>query len=287
MVLEMPPELVQRARMLAQGGPWDPPEAVDATTIVLLRDGVAGLEALLMRRPDSMAFAPGMHVFPGGRVDLDQDSQPTVQGTVRTGAWTDPALARALVVAGVRETFEEAGVLLAVDRSGRPAAPDGSWARDRQASETAGGFPSVLRRRKLHIQADLLVPIAHWITPEVETRRFDTRFLAAALPSGQDVDAHITETDSAHWVAPADALAEYRRGALAMLPPTVAVLADLAGQRSVGDALNWARTREVVPLMPRAQVVGDDLSWVLVHAYTGEVLSAADQPSGSEERGIR
>lgn len=287
MVLDMPPELVQRARMLAQGGPWDPPEAADATTIVLLRDGVAGLEALLMRRPDSMAFAPGMHVFPGGRVDLDQDSQPTVRGTVRTGAWTDPALARALVVAGVRETFEEAGVLLAVDRSGRPAAPDGSWARDRQASETAGGFPAVLRRRKLHIQADLLVPIAHWITPEVETRRFDTRFLAAALPAGQDVDAHITETDSAHWVAPADALAEYRRGALAMLPPTVAVLADLAGQRSVGDALNWARTREVVPLMPRAQVVGDDLSWVLVHAYTGEVLSAADQPSGSEERGIR
>ena len=240
-----------------------------------------------MRRPDSMAFAPGMHVFPGGRVDLAQDGQPTIQGTVRAGAWTDPALARALIVAGVRETFEEAGVLLAVDRSGRPAAPDAGWARDREASETAGGFPAVLRRRKLHIQADLLVPIAHWITPEVETRRFDTRFLAAGLPAGQDVDAHITETDSAHWMAPADALAEYRKGALAMLPPTVAVLADLAGQRSVGDALNWARTREVVPLLPRAQMSGDDLTWVLVHAYTGEVLSGAEQPSGSEERGTR
>ena len=70
----------------------------------------------------------------------------------------------------------------------------------------------MLRRRKLHIQADLLVPIAHWITPEVETRRFDTRFLAAALPAGQDVDAHVTETDSAHWMAPADALAEHRQG---------------------------------------------------------------------------
>ena len=287
MVLEMPPELVQRARLLAQGGPWEPPESQDAATIVLLRDGAAGLEALLMRRPDSMAFAPGMHVFPGGRVDLDQDSQPTIQGTVRAGAWTDPALARALIVAGVRETFEEAGVMLAVDRSGRPATPDDSWARDRQASEMAGGFPSVLRRRKLHIQADLLVPIAHWITPEVETRRFDTRFLAAALPAGQDVDAHVTETDSARWMAPGDALAEHRRGALAMLPPTVAVLADLAGQRSVGDALNWARTREVVPLMPRAQVSGEDLTWVLVHAYTGEVLSVAEQPAGSEERGTR
>ncbi len=287
MVLEMPPELVQRARMLAQGGPWEPPEPHDAATIVLLRDGVAGLEVLLMRRPDSMAFAPGMHVFPGGRVDPVQDSQPTLLGTVRAGPWTAPALARALIVAGIRETFEEAGVLLAVDRSGRPAAPDASWARDRQASETSGGFPSVLRRRKLHIQADLLVPIAHWITPEVEARRFDTRFLAAALPAGQDVDAHVTETDSAHWMAPGDALAEHRRGGLAMLPPTVAVLADLAGRRSVGDALNWARTREVVPLLPRARMSGDDLTWALVHAYTGEVLSAADQPSGSEERGTR
>lgn len=287
MVLEMPPELVQRARMLAQGGPWEPPESRDAATIVLLRDGAAGLEVLLMRRPDSMAFAPGMHVFPGGRVDLAQDSEPTIQGTVRAGEWTDPALARALIVAGIRETFEEAGVLLAVDRSGRPAVPDSTWAHDRQASETAGGFPSVLRRRRLHIQADLLVPIAHWITPEVETRRFDTRFLAAALPAGQDVDAHITETDSAHWMPPADALVEHRRGALAMLPPTVAVLADLAGQRSVGDALHWARTREVVPLLPRAQMSGADLTWVLVHAYTGEVLSGTDQPSGSEERGTR
>jgi len=287
MVLEMPPELVQRARTLAQGGPWEPPEALDAATIVLLRDGTAGLEVLLMRRPDSMAFAPGMHVFPGGRVDLAQDGEPTISGTVPAGAWTDPALARALIVAGIRETFEEAGVLLAVDRSGRPAVPDDRWARDRQASETAGGFPSVLRRRRLHIQADLLVPIAHWITPEIETRRFDTRFLAAALPAGQDVDAHITETDSAHWLAPVDALAQYRAGGLAMLPPTVAVLVDLAGQRSVGDALHWARAREVVPLLPRAQMSGDDLTWVLVHGYTGEVLSATSQPSGSEERGAR
>jgi 8-oxo-dGTP pyrophosphatase MutT (NUDIX family) len=287
MVLEMPPELVQRARVLAEGGPWDPPDTRDAATIVLLRDGTAGLEVLLMRRPDSMAFAPGMYVFPGGRVDQAQDSQPTIQGTVRAGTWTDPALARALIVAGVRETFEEAGVLLAVDRAGRPAAPDEAWARDREASETAGGFPAVLRRRKLHVQADLLVPIAHWITPEVETRRFDTRFLAAALPAGQDVDAHVTETDSAHWYGPADALAEHRRGALAMLPPTVAVLADLAGQRGVGDALNWARTREVVPLLPRARLSGDELTWDLVHAYTGEVLTAAEQPSGSEERGTR
>jgi 8-oxo-dGTP pyrophosphatase MutT (NUDIX family) len=287
MVMRMPDALVARARMLAQGGPWQPPEALDATTVVLVRDGAAGLEVLLMRRPDSMAFAPGMHVFPGGRVDMSQDTRPPVRGSIRLAAGTDPEVGRALVVAGVRETFEEAGVLLAVDRSGRPAAPDDDWARDRRISESASAFPSVLARRRLVIEADRLVPVAHWITPEVESRRFDTRFLLAALPARQEVDAHVTETDSAHWVLPADALAAHRAGGLAMLPPTVAVLADLTGQRSVGDALNWARTREVVPLMPRAEMSGDDLRWVLVHGYTGEVLSEVDQPAGSEERGTR
>ncbi len=287
MVLRMPDELVARARMLAQGGPWEPPPALDATTIVLLRDGTAGLEVLLMRRPDSMAFAPGMHVFPGGRVDLTQDSRPPVHGTIPVGPGTDPDVARALIVAGVRETFEEAGVLLAVDRSGRPAAPDGDWARDRHISESSAQFPAVLARRRLSIQADGLVPMAHWITPEVETRRFDTRFMVAALPDGQEVDAHATETDSAHWVVPSEALAQHWAGGLAMLPPTVAVLHDLTGQRSVGDALHFARTRDVVPLMPRAQMSGDELTWVLVHGYTGEVLAPSDQPAGSEERGTR
>jgi 8-oxo-dGTP pyrophosphatase MutT (NUDIX family) len=284
----MPEELVARARLLAQGGGWTPPEALPAATVVLLRDGPAGLEVLLMLRPGSMAFAPGMHVFPGGRVDPDQDGTPPVLGYLPEGDWApDAATARSLVVAGVRETFEEAGVLIAVDRSGRTALPDGQWADDRARSESAGGFPRVLARRRLHIQADLLVPIAHWVTPEVETRRYDTRFLAAALPAGQVVDAHVTETDTAHWLSPADALAAQSSGRMPMLPPTTAVLADLAGHRSVGDALQWARTREVVPLMPRATLSGETLDWVLVHAYSGQVLGPTGQPAGSEERGIR
>ncbi|MCU0301033.1 MAG: hypothetical protein MUF35_05440 [Candidatus Nanopelagicales bacterium] len=287
MTLRMPEELVARARMLAEGGAWTPPPAVPAATVVLLRDGPAGLEALLMRRPATMAFAPGMHVFPGGRVDEAQDSRPTVRGSVPTGAWADEPLARAIVAAGVRETFEEAGVLLAVDRSGRPAVPDGGWARDRRASERAAGFPEVLVRRRLHLDADLLVPIAHWITPEVETRRYDTRFLAAALPAGQEVDRHETETDLAHWFPPADALAAYERGAMPMLPPTVAVLAELARHRDVGDALAWARSHPVVPLMPRAVLADGALTWVLVHGATGAVVGPTGEPAGSEERGTR
>lgn len=288
MQLEMPEELVVRARSLAEGGDWTAPEARPAATVVLLRDGGEGLEVLLMRRPDTMAFAPGMHVFPGGRVDPDHDGRIPVHGSVPGGTWADPDLARALIVAGVRETFEEAGVLLALDRSGRPAAPDSGWEHDRRASETSGGFPEVLHRRRLHLDADLLVPLAHWITPEVESRRFDTRFLAAALPPGQDVQAHATETDTAHWLSPQAALAEHRSGERAMLPPTVAVLADLSGHRSVADALAWARSRDFRPLLPRPRVEPDGaVAWDVVDGYTGEVLLRSTRAPASEERGTR
>ena len=198
--MQMPQELVDRARQLADGGQWAVPDARPATTVVLLRDGGHGLEVLLMQRPRTMAFAPGMHVFPGGRVDLASDSQLRVHGFIHTGQWAaDRDLSRALVAAGVRETFEEAGVLLALDRTGRPPQPDETWEADRLRCERPGGFAEVLARRRLHLDADLLAPIAHWVTPEIEGRRFDTRFLVAALPVGQNVDRHATETDTATW----------------------------------------------------------------------------------------
>ena len=286
MAMRMPEELVARARALAEQGDWTPPPALPATTVVLIRDGAAGLEVLLMRRPSTMRFAPGMHVFPGGRVEPAEDTRPTVQGYLPDGDWApDATLAAALVVAGVRETFEEAGVLIALDRTGRPPTPDGRWAADRAACETRGGFSAMLARRRLHVDADLLAPVAHWVTPEVESRRFDTRFLLAGLPAGQDVRGHATETETATWVTPDQALTGLAQGQLPMLPPTVAVLDDLAGHRNVNDALEWARARRILPLMPRARVVGERLDWVLVHAYTGEVLRESSEPAGSEERG--
>lgn len=287
MGLRMPDDLVARAGMLARGGPWDPPEPVDATTVVLLRDTAAGPEVLLMRRPATMAFAPGMFVFPGGRVDPGQDRLPHVEGELRIGPSTDPPRARALTVAGVRETFEEAGVLLAVDTSGRHVPPDQSWDADRRASEVTGAFPAVLARRRLTIHSEHLVPIAHWVTPEVESRRFDTRFLAARLPEGQVVHPHQSETESAHWITPDEALDTHDRGGLPMLAPTVAVLAQLAEHRSVAEALRSAAASTVVPLMPRARLSGDDLDWVIVNAYTGQVLATgAAAPPASEERGV-
>ncbi len=283
MARRLPPDLVARALDLARGGPWQPPRPADASTVVVMRDTTSRLQVLLMRRPATMAFAPGMHVFPGGRVDPAQDWQPEVVGaghaTARGG------LDRALTVAAVRETFEEAGVLLAVDPDGAPPTVDHRWAADRRASELTASFPAVLARRQLTVHADLLVPIAHWVTPEIEARRYDTRFLAAALPAGQEVDPHATEAESAQWIAPDDALDEHVGGGMPMLAPTVAVLRQIAGQRTVAEALDRAAGSEVTPLMPRAILSGNTLEWIIVNPYTGQVLGPGTEPAPSEQRG--
>lgn len=264
-----------------------PPPPLDAATVVLVRQATGNPEVLLMRRPATMAFAPGMFVFPGGRVDPSQDAVPELDGDINLGPATPPALAHALTVAAVRETFEEAGVLLAIDDTAAPAQPDRDWAADRRASELAAAFPAVLARRRLGIRTADLVPIARWITPEVESRRFDTRFFMAALPAGQSADPHATETDSARWLRPADALTAHHRGQLPMLRPTVAVLERLVGVPSVAAALALAAATVIVPMMPRARLRGDTIHWAIVNTATGEVLVPTTPAPASEQRGVR
>lgn len=283
----IPADHTARARSLTNGGSWVPPPPLDAATVVLVRQATGNPEVLLMRRPATMAFAPGMFVFPGGRVDPSQDAVPELDGDINLGPATPPALAHALTVAAVRETFEEAGVLLAIDDTAAPAQPDRDWAADRRASELAAAFPAVLARRRLGIRTADLVPIARWITPEVESRRFDTRFFMAALPAGQSADPHATETDSARWLRPADALTAHHRGQLPMLRPTVAVLERLVGVPSVAAALALAAATVIVPMMPRARLRGDTIHWAIVNTATGEVLVPTTPAPASEQRGVR
>jgi hypothetical protein len=173
---------------------------------------------------------------------------------------TDRASAHALVCAAVRETFEESGVLLA-GPSATEMVPDVSgpeWEAEREALEAGREpFSGLLRRRELLLRADLLVPMAHWITPEVEPKRFDTRFFAAALPERQVARVAGTEADTRLWIRPEQALA----GRLRMLPPTAAVLTDLAGYPDVAAALGAERV--ITPVLPRMELDGDQLRIVV------------------------
>jgi 8-oxo-dGTP pyrophosphatase MutT (NUDIX family) len=270
-VQDVPPSLRERARdYLDAGAAAAVAPTRDAATVVLLRDRpvtdshepTTGTEVYLLRRAPSMAFAAGMHVFPGGSVDpRDSEVGHLVPGHGWAGPppadWAgalrcDERLARALVLAAVRETFEESGVLLAgadgasvvADTTGADLEADRLALLDRSAS-----MAEVLERRGLVLRSDLLRPWAHWVTPEFEPRRFDARFFVAAVPPGQRPRDVSGEADSTVWLPVRDAVARHDRGELDMLPPTIVALRELAVFDTVAEVL--AAPREVRRVMPR------------------------------------
>ncbi len=211
-----------------------------AATVVLLREGASGLEALLTHRPASMAFAPDVHVFPGGRVDAaDADPGLQARSVLRPeaaaralGGDLPPTQALATFIAAIREAFEEVGLLLA-DR-GPEAATGGdeaaveelAGARRRLLSDPAA-FPLVAEELELRLRTDRLVPLSRWVTPPVLERRFDAQFFAAMAPDGVDVTLVGEEVTAHAWFRPDEALEQMGRGELGMWLPTSTTLVQL------------------------------------------------------------
>jgi 8-oxo-dGTP pyrophosphatase MutT (NUDIX family) len=218
-----------------------------AATAVLARDGAAGLEVLLLKRHRSSGFVPGAYVFPGGRVDA-ADARV---------AWPGPRAEPPgeFWVAAIREIFEETGVLLARDARG-------AWSSDAHADPAMAeyreqlmgeqtGLAEILNARNLQLDAMSIVYIAHWITPVVETRRFDTRFFFARLPEQRSVGFDAREMDDAIWLSPAGALARFETGRLPMVFPTVKTLQMLLPYHTLEHALEALRGRTITPILPR------------------------------------
>ena len=252
-------ELGESARAILSGERV-PAEPRDAATVMLLRPSADGLEVYMLRRQASMAFAPGAFVFPGGSVDSrDADEQVAWTGpdAAEWGRIFDapPSLARALVCAAVRETFEESGVLLAGESADSVVADTTSddWEADRHALlDHSVSLAELLARRNLVLRADLLRPWSRWITPVVEPRRFDTRFFAAALPAGQRTRDVGGEASEVAWVAPEKALSAGERGEIRLFPPTAVTLSELAACGDLATVL--AGPREVAPIIPDVQL---------------------------------
>ncbi|MFF2352486.1 NUDIX hydrolase [Kitasatospora sp. NPDC058115] len=264
--LPMPPGWPARIRA-ADAGELTPPVPKPSATVVLLRDTAAGdaPEAYLLRRRTSMAFAAGMYAYPGGGVDR-RDAEAEI-GWAGPGprAWAerlgvDPATAQAVVCAAVRETFEEAGVLLAGPDAGSVAEPR-DWSAERAALEAHElSFAGFLRDHGLLLRSDLLAGWARWITPAFEERRYDTWFFVAALPPGQDAAREVGEADRVAWLTPAEAVRGHQEGRFGMLPPTVTVLRELLPVRSAAEALEAAAGRSLEPVLGRAEVRGERLT---------------------------
>jgi 8-oxo-dGTP pyrophosphatase MutT (NUDIX family) len=246
-----------------------PVTPVPAATLVLLRHRSAHtLEVLLIRRHSASKFAAGDFVFPGGKIEAG-DGPPDAGAWCRSvdaetaarrlGLASPPSAALGHWVGVIRETFEEVGILLAYGSDGRPVRLDGAryadYRRACQADHRA--FWDMLRAERLTLATDALVYFAHWITPEIQPLRFDTRFFAAPMPEGQEAVADEREITQVRWLAPREAIELNARGQLSLRNPTVKNLELIDGAPTPAAALERLNGREVRTILPRVIVEGD------------------------------
>jgi glyoxylase-like metal-dependent hydrolase (beta-lactamase superfamily II)/8-oxo-dGTP pyrophosphatase MutT (NUDIX family) len=232
-----------------------------AATLALLRDGECGPEVLLMRRTHLAEFASGAYVFPGGAVDV-ADRDPALamlargvddaQASRALGMWEGGL---AYWIAAIRECFEEAGLLLAYERSGDLVAIEGELCRaefNRQRHALAQGRLSLadfLREGGLTLATDKLAYLSRWITQAGRPRRFDTHFFLARAPLRQQSEHDGTELLHHVWLTPEEALARNARGEVNLLYPTIKTLQTLARFKAVDEALAYARGDRTMPAM--------------------------------------
>jgi len=205
-----------------------------------------------------------MCVFPGGGVDpRDFDASVAWTGP-GPAAWagqlaTSEEMARALVCAAVRETFEESGVLLAGPSADQVVADTtgDDWEADRRALEAKElSFTAFLERRGLVLRADLLGAWGAWCTPEFEPRRFRTWFFVAALPPGQRTRDVSTESSSVLWMPAADACDAVDSGELVMMPPTYLTCLEVAQHATPDELLRAAEGRVLEMFTPAVEGEG-------------------------------
>jgi 8-oxo-dGTP pyrophosphatase MutT (NUDIX family) len=247
-----------------------PVTPVPAATLVLLRNrSASAFEVLLIRRHRASKFAAGDFVFPGGKIEVSDGlddaadwcrSVDAEQAARRLGLVSaPPSAALGHWVGVIRETFEEVGILLAYAPDGGPARLDGerfaAYRRACQADHRA--FWEMLRAERLILATDALVYFAHWITPEIQPLRFDTRFFAAPMPEGQEAVADEREITEVRWLTPREAIDANARGQLSLRNPTVKNLQLFDGASSAAAALAQLDGREVRTILPRVIIEGD------------------------------
>lgn len=228
-----------------------------AATILLLRDGAAGLEVLMICRAREMDFASGALVFPGGRVE-EADGLLAPAG--------DPL--GAFRIGAIREAWEETGMLLA-----RPPAP---------AALAGTEFHTHLRDQDMTPDHAALTHFAHWITPTRSPKRFDTHFFIAEAPAGQEPKHDGHEAVEALWIRPGQAIEEAETGKRTLVFPTRLNLMRLSRSASVAGAVAAARALPVVTVTPQPEpdgAGGTNLRIPEAAGYGAALFPAKDRPA--------
>jgi len=231
----------------------------DAATVVVVRDGAAGLEVLLLQRAERGDHNSGAWVFPGGLLDpADRAAEASVDGLTDEQASALLGLERgglAFFLAAIRECFEECGILFAHDAQGDFAQLEGEAgaqlaALRHEMENGACDLADVCRRFSLRLVPKQLHYIGHWVTPAGRAKRFDTRFFLAVAPARQTAMHDASETLDHVWISPRDALSP--SNARRLMTPTRAMLELLQPFTSTEPLLSWARSpRQVERVQPR------------------------------------
>ena len=245
-----------------------------ASTVILLREiKPEGFEIFLLKRHEKSSFMGGNFVYPGGRVDHG-DGHTEVCAHCKglspeeahriLGRSLPPDESIAHWVAGIRELFEEAGVLLAYDQTGQVLSFKNSIDQERvlkcRGSLQKGALTllQIAQEERVFFALDQLHYYAHWITPEARSERFDTRFFLTCHPEGQEATYDQKETTLGVWLTPKQALEENLKGTTALSPPTLKTLEDLSRFTSVAEVFKALRKAEIQPILPVLTKIKDE-----------------------------
>ncbi len=265
-----------------------------SATVILLRDRKPdGFEVFLLKRHEKSSFMGGNYVFPGGRVDREDGSPEACaltkgitpeEACQMFGRMLSPEESLAHWIAGIRELFEEAGILLAYTKNDDLFHLTTSEDRRRlehyqhllQKGERS--LCKIASEMGIFFALDQLHYYAHWITPEARTLRFDTRFFLARFPDRQEARFDQKETIAEIWLTPEKALEENNRGKIALSPPTLQIIEDLSRYQRLEDIFNAPQTQEIKPILPvLVNIDGEVLLFPWDPEY--EVFKRGERPS--------
>ena len=243
----------------------------NAATVILVRDTHnPPFEIFLMRRHRKQSFMGGAFVFPGGVYEPDDGmfsreyvsfDKKEIQASLEriTAGGISPGIARGLFVTAIRETFEESGILFARRNTGTPeslAFQDlAKWNTYRkQLHNGIKDLTGIARLENIIFAPQALVPYARWITPQIETKRFDTWFFIANLPQHQTPSHDDVELVDSMWVTPKEALLKNDQKKILLMPPTLKTITELAAFSSIEQLFNTLAGKALTPILPQAMV---------------------------------
>ena len=272
--------------------PKVPVKPVPAATVISLRDAPTGIEVLMVQRTKKADFAGGALLFPGGKVD---DSDYEIIKSACCGLTDEiPDNLRAIRIAGVREMFEEAGLIFARERGENQVINKdrAEQIKDKYRADLLSQkitFHEIVKVENLIVASDLLVPFAHWITPITGRKRFDTHFLVAKTPTGHIASHDGSETLDTIWIDPLSAINEAEKGKRRVVFPTRMNLKKVSESETAEAAIERAKATPVVTVLPEVHDIdgGRHLKIPIEAGYgISEITvdyAASDQPPPSKK----